>query len=50
VSARQGAHHGAQKSTTTGSDFEASRTSLSNVAVLTSMAWNMGAPAPERKP
>src|SRR5690606_29706891 len=36
-SMRQGPHHGAQKSTTTGCAFEASRTSRSNVAVVTSI-------------
>src|SRR5690606_7355633 len=36
-SVRQGPHHGAQKSTTTGCAFEASRTSGSNVAVVTSI-------------
>src|SRR5690606_39381864 len=40
-SVRHGLHHGAQKSTTTGSRFEASRTSCSNVAVVTSI----GAPS-----
>ena len=36
-SARHGPHHGAQKSTTTGIVFEASMTSRSKVAVVTSM-------------
>src|SRR5690606_681897 len=36
-SVRHGPHHGAQKSTTTGSRLEASRTSCSNVAVVTSI-------------
>src|SRR5690606_10756905 len=36
-SVRHGPHHGAQKSTTTGIVFDASRTSRSNVAVVTSI-------------
>src|SRR6186713_148269 len=36
-SVRHGPHHGAQKSTTTGTVFEAARTSVSKVAVVTSM-------------
>src|SRR5262245_38241755 len=38
VSVRHGPHQGAQKSTTTGMVFEASRTSRSNVAGVTSMS------------
>ena len=37
VSDRHGPHQGAQKSTTTGRVFEASRTSVSNVAVVASI-------------
>src|SRR5579872_6138507 len=42
---RHGPHHGAQKSTTTGVDFEASTTSCWKVAEVTSTAWaDMGIP------
>src|SRR5690606_27201848 len=44
VSARHGPHHGAQKSTTTGCDFEASMTSRSKVAVVTSMTVTLRPP------
>ena len=36
-SARQGPHHSAQKSTTTGTDFERSRTSVSKSCSVTSI-------------
>ena len=44
-SARHGPHQGAQKSTTTGTVFEASTTSRSKVAVVTSMARHCTAPS-----
>src|SRR6185312_10618126 len=49
VSALHGPHHGAQKSTTTGMALEPSMTSSSNVAVVTSIVYSMGARAAEYK-
>src|SRR5690606_30291425 len=43
-SVRHGPHHGAQKSTTTGIVFDASSTSRSNVAVVTSIGTPLRLP------